>query len=52
MANPRILSLAAGCLGLSLAALSGAEPQVSGSVGAATDYLYRGVTQSNGQAAV
>jgi uncharacterized protein (TIGR02001 family) len=52
MANSRILSLAAGCLGLSSATLSGAEPHVSGAVGATTDYLYRGVTQSDGQAAV
>jgi uncharacterized protein (TIGR02001 family) len=52
MANPRILSLAAGCLGLSSAALSGAEPRVSGAVGAVTDYLYRGVTQSHGQPAI
>jgi uncharacterized protein (TIGR02001 family) len=52
MAKLRIPSLAAGCLVLLSAAPSSAEPRLSGSVGATTDYLYRGVTQSNGEAAV
>jgi uncharacterized protein (TIGR02001 family) len=37
---------------LSSAALAGADTILSGAVGATTDYLYRGVTQSDGQAAV
>jgi uncharacterized protein (TIGR02001 family) len=56
MATRRVLSIGASCIVLHGALLhvqsAHAQQQWSGSIGAATDYIYRGVTQSQGQPAI